>query len=372
MTVENAKKLLGIREDQIWLLKAALFAPEEAITYWVQWKKYWQLDNVTKEKAKFDVFARVDAESQRVLPLAYRNLEHTQDPLLPALKEAYRTTWMRNQKLLQRAQQIVKVCNEAGVPNMLLKGIPLALYYYKDMGVRPMSDIDLLVPWEHLEQTSKLLEKLGNKANPIERKYQHLIHAIHCFDEGGVDVDLHWKAFFFQSNRDNNYLFTNNYSEELQLTSADSTLILNASYQLFHTIIHGTLGGQRTIRWLADAVKICQSSSFKRDLISIEDYAAKNHLDYTLRVCLLFIKEEFKLPISLPTTDYSTIENLNQQKLFFQLSQKNTQNNLLLSLKKLIRQAIAYDLFYKEKSKKTKFAWLWERLRFRIEHNNTL
>lgn len=157
MTFEKAKKLLGIREDQIWLLKAALFDSEEALPFWNRWKAHWQLESIPKEAINYSLFVKVDDESRRILPMVYRNLEQTQDSLLSALREAYRNTWMRNQKLLHRAQQVVSACNEAGIPNMLLKGIPMSLHYSKDMGVRPMGDVDVLVPWNKVEEAISVL-----------------------------------------------------------------------------------------------------------------------------------------------------------------------------------------------------------------------
>lgn len=366
MTLEEVKKLIGIREDQIWLLKAALFAPEEAITYWECWKTHKNLNHITKEDANYSIFSGVDTESLRVLPLIYRNLEHSADPLLPALRDAYRDTWMSNQKLLYRAQEIVRACNEAGIPNMLLKGIPMSLHYYKDMGVRPMGDIDLLVPLEYLEATISLLAVYGNIPDAVEYKYRHLIHAMHCFDEGGVDVDLHWQAFFFQEYQQSNWIFERKYSENLQIDSENATWILNDSYQLFHTIIHGTLEGQPTIRWILDAVKICKSPSFNGDINQITEFAAANHLDYALKICLFYLKNEFQLSDFSVNTDANSIKEINLQKKFFRLSGQYTENSIKRTVRMFERQGIAYELFYKDVTKKSKAAWLFERFKFRL------
>lgn len=367
MTLEEVKKIIGIRQDQMWLLKAALFAPEQAIIYWERWKKYQNLNHITKEDANYSIFSGVDTESLRVLPLIYRNLEHSGDSLLPALRDAYRNTWMANQKLLYRAQEIVRACNEAGIPNMLLKGIPMSLHYYKDMGVRPMGDIDLLVPLEYIESTVSLLASYGNIPDAIEDKYRHLIHAMHCFDEGGVDVDLHWQAFFFQEHQQSNWVFEKKYSEKLQLDPENATYILNDSYQLFHTIIHGTLEGQPTIRWILDAVKICKSPSFNGDINQITEFAAANHLDYALKVCLFYLKNEFQLSDFSVNTDANSIKEINLQKKFFRLSGEYSSNSMKRTVRMFVRQGIAYDLFYKGLTKKTKFVWLFERLKFRLQ-----
>ncbi|MCU0339406.1 MAG: nucleotidyltransferase family protein, partial [Spirosomaceae bacterium] len=240
MTAKEAQKLLGIRDDQVLLLKAALYPPDEAIGYWQQWKKHWNLlpNSLLGGAGDRASFAQIDTESQRILPLVFRNLEHTQDPLLPALKETYRVTWMRNQRLLQKAQAVVKALNDANIPNMLLKGIPMSLHYYKDMGVRPMGDVDILVPYEYLDQVVEILKTLGNIPNPIEYKYRHLLHAMHCFDEGGIDVDLHWFVHYLQMNKKTEDEYWK-HRIPFSLTDTIETSILAPHHQVFHNIIHG-------------------------------------------------------------------------------------------------------------------------------------
>ncbi len=63
-----------------------------------------------------------------------------------------------------------------------------------------MGDVDVLVPWQKVEEAILVLKKFGNYPDdPVEYKYRQLIHAMHCIDEKGVDVDLHWQAFFFST-----------------------------------------------------------------------------------------------------------------------------------------------------------------------------
>ncbi len=347
MTIEEVKKLIGIREDQIWLLKAALFAPEEAINYWERWKKYQNLNHITKADANYSIFSEIDTESLRVLPLIYRKLEHTDDSLLPALKDAYRTTWMSNQKLLYRAQEIVRACNEAGIPNMLLKGIPMSLHYYKDMGVRPMGDVDLLVPLEYLEPTISLLATYGNIPDAIEYKYRHLIHAMHCFDEGGIDVDLHWQAFFFQYYTEQCVLDKPEFRQPLALSEDSDTSILSDSYQLFHTIIHGTIGGQPTLRWIPDAYTILKKND-KIDLKAIFDYAQERNVQFALYVGLKILTEELNIVFTLPKLP----DNYLVQKLYFTLVLRRPKNNLFLRVNQVTKHLIAYYIFSKPKAAK--------------------
>ncbi|WP_428658458.1 nucleotidyltransferase family protein [Runella sp.] len=363
MTIVEAKKMLGIREDQIWLLKAALFAPPEAHHYWMLWKRHWQLENVTKEEAKYTVFINIDGDSQRILPLIYRNLEHTQDPLLPALRDAYRNTWMRNQKLLHRAQKVIQTCNEAGISTMLLKGIPMSLHYYKDIGVRPMGDVDILVPWEELEPAIEILKKFGNNPDPIEFKYKHLIHAVHCFDEGGIDIDLHWHAFFFQYYTDECVLKKSEFRQTFALTGSDQTFILSDSFQLFHTIIHGTIGGIPSIRWIPDAFTILKTSN-SIDFKAIIKYAEERNVQFALHVGLLFLSNQFGFDFIVPELNNQS----KTQKLYLKLSIKKPENLLSFAVIGVARNILTYYLFIKNASNSYRLGqWISQKIVFRYK-----
>jgi len=353
MTFEKAKKLLGIREDQLWLLKAALFTATEALPFWNRWKLHWKLESIPNEAINYAIFSHVDDESRRILPLVYRNLEQTQDALLPALREAYRNTWMRNQKLLHRAQQVVSACNEAGIPNMLLKGIPMSLHYYNDMGVRPMGDIDVLVPWQKVEQAILVLKKFGNQPDPVEYKYRQLIHAMHCFDEGGVDVDLHWQAFFFQYYTEECVLEKPQFRQPLALSADNHSFILSDSYQLFHTIIHGTIGGIPTIRWIPDAYTILKRSN-SIDFEAIFSYAKEKNVDFALYVGLKVLSENFYVDFPLPKFFDTNL----MQKLYFKLVLQRPKNSVLFGINHITKYTIAYYVFKKYKTQQSS-VWKW-------------
>lgn len=371
MTVEQAKKLLGIREDQIWLLKAALFTAAEALPFWNLWKLHWQLESIPKEAINYSIFVNVDDESRRILPLVYRNLEQTQDSLLPALREAYRNTWMRNQQLLHRAQQVVNSCNEAGIPTMLLKGIPMSLHYYKDMGVRPMGDVDVLVPWQKVEDAILVLKKFGNQPDPVEYKYRHLIHAMHCFDEGGVDVDLHWQAFFFQQHTEKCVLEKRDFRQPITLAEDNHSFILSDSYQLFHTIIHGTIGGQPTIRWVPDAYIILKKSD-SINLNAIFEYGERYNVQFALHTGLQFLIEHFRFEFICPTP----LKNTYIQDLFFNLFFRNERNILLKRVFNFIKSICVYFLFVKPQNHEISLGyWIYRKIGFSLantkRHNTT-
>jgi hypothetical protein len=83
--------------------------------------------------------------------------EHIQD----ALRKIYADTWMQNQKILAELEVISRSYKEAGIPVVLLKGICYVLTIYPDVGLRPMGDLDLLVPREKLVEAVQIAKTLG-------------------------------------------------------------------------------------------------------------------------------------------------------------------------------------------------------------------
>jgi len=81
---------------------------------------------------------------------------------------------------------------EAGITAVWLKGVPLSLSVYPDPAVRPMGDIDLLVPCAQLRQALALVESKTGSA-PATLAEDSAMHAV--FQVGGdgqVRMELQW------------------------------------------------------------------------------------------------------------------------------------------------------------------------------------
>jgi hypothetical protein len=53
---------------------------------------------------------------------------------------------MNNQKIFKELETLARLFKQAGIPLVVLKGACFALTIYPDLGLRPMGDLDLLVP----------------------------------------------------------------------------------------------------------------------------------------------------------------------------------------------------------------------------------
>ena len=359
----KSQRLFGITNDQILLLRAALLEPNEAIKYWQLWRNFERPYSVLKNTDSVSIFSNLDTESLRLLPLIYKNIGQSNDLLLPILKETYRMTCMQNLQLLKKAQDIVKFCNEEGIPTMLLKGLPMSLVYYKDMGVRPMGDVDLLVPLENVDKTVKLLSDLGHTPEVVEEKYRDYIHAMHCSDLQGWDVDLHWQVFFFQDGSSVSIQSDAVNCQEIALSASLKTTVLNDSLQLFHTIIHGLLEGKGILRWITDAVAILRTEGVKIDYEFLNRYAKQTNTDQVLMFGLKFIEDLLGQKIEGIA---ALNRKFNAQIFYLRLTKWGPRSFLAISLRMLLRNALHCILFRPDKPLRSQIVWFWGMLRLRI------
>src|SRR5207249_2194179 len=89
----------------------------------------------------------LDPGSKRLLPQLYRNLQAqaVKHPLLGKFKDAYRRTWRDNQILFYQVSALLRSFHSIGIETIVLKGAALALLHYKDAGLRPMNDFDVMI-----------------------------------------------------------------------------------------------------------------------------------------------------------------------------------------------------------------------------------
>lgn len=105
------------------------------------------------------------------------------------LEEERRATALDNLRNYGQFQRIARALRERGVPVIALKGLHLAELVYRDISLRPMSDLDLLVPHSQLESAVAALLALEFDLNRgLSSGYDvGLSHR-----RLGILVEVHW------------------------------------------------------------------------------------------------------------------------------------------------------------------------------------
>ena len=246
-------------EIQQLLLRAALLPPPAGAAAWAT------------ARPRIDV-DRLPGELHRLIPLLSKALaaRGVEDPELPRLKGVYQYSWYRNQLLLADGAALVSALEAGGVPTMLLRGAAVAVAHYRDVGVRPMNDLDLLVPQDQVDRSRKVADAEGwwpvNGTEPLERREA----AATLRNYEGRVVRLHW-----QPSRNVSLPAAASEAFWRRSTAASvnrtATRAPGAADHLLLACIDGARANSgATLRWITDAVALIRSPGVEWDVVVAE------------------------------------------------------------------------------------------------------
>ena len=274
--------------EQELLLRAAVMDGDPAVAAWDEWKATHDL-----------VETHLDHGSFRLLPLVYRNLaaQRADEPLLPRLKGIYRYWWCSNQQLFYRAAGVVNGLESAGIPTLLLKGAALSPQFYRDTGVRPMGDIDLLVPYPRARAALDRLTGLGwQVTRPRVADLIRYQHCVRLASWTGQALDLHWHVLRECVDRDTDEGFWRR-AVPVQVLEVRS-LGLGPTDALLHTIVHGMRwNAEPTVRWIPDAMAILKASGGEIDWALLRDEARDRQMLLRVHVGLAYLRRAMGGPV---------------------------------------------------------------------------
>ncbi len=105
----------------------------------------------------------LDHRSFRLLALVAKNLaeQGVPDPDLGRLRGVRRRSWVEHINLMRRVAPYAGALVAGGLEILFLKGVVLAPVYYGDLGLRMLSDVDVLVHWRDVPRAIALLAQVG-------------------------------------------------------------------------------------------------------------------------------------------------------------------------------------------------------------------
>jgi len=205
---------------------------------------------------------RLDSTSRRLLPLLYPTLRDldVRGPLLDEAELEYRSTASRNVALFDRGRALIRDLTTAGVATLALKGAALVSQYYRDPGLRPMADMDLLIPLKALFPALGAFQRAGwTPRYALTSSLIRTRHAAPFTTAGGLFAcDLHWRVFPEPAPR--------GAEDALWAASTEvdfygvNTRVLSPTDQLFHVCLHGARWAPvPAVWWISDAVAIMRA-----------------------------------------------------------------------------------------------------------------
>jgi len=154
-------------------------------------------DGLPGESSAWDAAVEL-AVRHGVAPMAFKRLKQdgarVPDAAWDRLRSNYLASAGRNARLLRHLAPVLAGLREAGIPVIVLKGALLAETVYADPGLRPMNDVDLMVPRPDLARALAVLADMGGVPASIPdidwccRFSAHLPEVM----VDGLAVEIHW------------------------------------------------------------------------------------------------------------------------------------------------------------------------------------
>jgi hypothetical protein len=181
---------------------------------------------------------------------------------------------------------------------MALKGAALALRHYADLGLRSMSDLDILIRAEDVGRAATLLHRAGYRAEEDATpdavlRQARVRHAWQFFGEPDWNFDLHWRPVNRCYSPEVTRLFWEG-AEVVRFGERDM-LVPSPSDQLFHVCVHGLQWDwTRKIRWIGDALAVLREPMNWERICQLAEWAG---MSFRLANALAFLREKFDAPI---------------------------------------------------------------------------
>ncbi len=204
-----------------------------------------------------------------MLPMLWHHLNtapaapEVPDDVADLLRQSARDSTARNLQLGIELGRALDLLERESVPVMLLKGAALVDEAYQHPGLRPMGDLDLLVPRADLERAHEALGALGYavRGRPRLRDEAAWVASMHHHlplvrAGGSVTVELHYRLFVDPAGIDHDALWARAVPSALHpphLLPAPEDLLLHVAV---HFVLDRTRRGPSALRQVADLVRI--------------------------------------------------------------------------------------------------------------------
>jgi hypothetical protein len=273
-------------EVQELLLQAALLPGDAGAAAWAAVRPRIDIDHLP-------------GELHRLMPALSKTLASggVAEPELPRLKGVYQYSWYRNQLLFADGAALVGALETVGIPTMLLRGAAMAVAYHGDGGIRPMNDLDLLVPAREAERARRAAVDLGwwpeAGSQPLEKR-----EAAATLRNGqGWLVRLHWQPSRNVSLASAAWEPLWRRAVEVSFNQAATRVPSPADHLVLACVDGARANSGSSLRWIADAaVLLGAAPDLDWEVVVAE--ARRHHASLLLGEALRYITEvaEAKVP----------------------------------------------------------------------------
>jgi hypothetical protein len=272
-----------------------------------------KLDDLLRPQVDWEKLLQRSVE-QSMTPLLYRHLHRepkwwsrVPEIMRMKLEQISRRNRQRNRLLILELDQLFAILEAAQIPVILMKELHLLHTVYRDPGLRPIGDLDLLVPQKDFEHAKNILGEAGYypqlAANPFKDKYGFGYHFVN--HSKGIWIDLQWnlsqREWSLEERRDQEFRAP---IEEIWNRATPGRLQKSRAWRmswedlLFHLCCHSEGHGfEEMIQFcdMAEVIRLC-GEKFNWQLFS--EITRRSHMQGSVFCALTFVQEV--LGLSLP------------------------------------------------------------------------
>jgi hypothetical protein len=273
--------------SQALIVKAVIGPADQVETAFRAWRNAINIDD------------HMDGGTYRLLPLLYQRLHDLgiEDPLMGRLKGVYRRAWVETHSLFADVAPTIAKLETAGVRTMLVKGVPLAMSYYKSFATRPMMDLDVVTPIGQRELAFDVLKHMdwtpGDTFHTYEVPDQH---GLDFCNAAGRQLDLHWHCLRESPSPEADaWIWA---SPQPLAFGGVTTQQLRPTAMLLHIVLHGVRSNlEPPIRWIVDAATVIRANPDAIDWADLVQFARSQKLTHRLFLGLDFLATEYGVPV---------------------------------------------------------------------------
>jgi len=206
------------------------------------------------------------AEFHGLTPLIFRNLQAAEVAIpsgtAKTMAEWDAATVRQNLYLTSELLRVHSALQQREIESVPLKGPAIASEIYGDLGLRPFSDIDLLVRREQLQQAESVVSELGYEPEfsiPAHLRESWLGQQCELTfrRSGTIRLELHWDISHPHFSLDTGVEEFWNRLSTVRVGDA-SLPNLSPADLLFTLIVHGTRHAWSRMMWLVDVAELLQ------------------------------------------------------------------------------------------------------------------
>ncbi len=281
-------------------LRLVLSDDKDFPSLWEQWRKSIAFDE------------DINYAMLRLMPLLYLRVRafDISDETTGRIKGIYKLAWFRNHLLLDATARAIDLLQKNGIPVMVLKGVPLLINTYHDLGARFLGDTDILIHPDHAHQAVVLM--LENGWNHVRlafsspekftsAKLNSVTREITFSDEKENELDIHWKLFSDKGWPGRRKKHPMSYegllprSKPLRVGDVSCTAPSDED-TLIHVIVHGAaFNDHRPIRWIADVAWLIRTSPI--DWTRVISLTKEFGFEAEVRLAFSYLMQNLSLPI---------------------------------------------------------------------------